>query len=147
MQGPHCTNPHTVRRPQATQMNRILYLFSLFLQGHGQEICSILSLTKGWRLVCDLPSQTLLEAYWGCFILVDPFLRLGAPMRKVKVAILSFIFYILPIAPTYPQDAQKDSLRVESIGTHFWKGREGRVSCAQALCTTDTTAFPSIIIS
>lgn len=67
-------------------------------------------------------------------------------MRKVKVAILSFMFYILPMAPTYPQGAQKDSLGVESIGTHCWEGREGRVSCAQALCTTDTTAsFPSII--
>lgn len=102
-------------------MNRILG--SLFLQGHGQEICSILSLTKGWGLVCYLPSQTLLEAYWGSFILVDPFLRLGAPMRKVKVAILSFMFYILPMAPTYPQGAQKDSLGVESIGTHCWEGK------------------------
>lgn len=126
MQGPPCTNPHTVRRPQATQMNRILDLFSLFLQGHGQ-ICSILSLTKGWRLVCYLPSQTLVGAYWGCFILVDPFLRLGAPMRK-KWQFCPLYFISYPLLP-FPPGCTKG----QSKGRKHWdsflegEGREGKL--------------------
>lgn len=102
-----------------------------------------------------LPSQTLLEGSWawGYFILDEPFLRLEAPMRKVIVAILCFIFYILPIAPTSPTHLPPGCTKGQSKGrehrdSHFWDGRERRESWAQALWTTDTTGFlPSIFLS